>query len=277
MDEDISFERERKTREEYRARNGYSSGQNKKERKSDAFVKITVIQTIACALALGMVLLMGKVMPESFNQLKAGYNRIMERDMTIKDVWAQIKDTAAELFEPVTVIEETTEAAEETESSVETTLNGMGNAQKGSLNTDKVSFSPYYTTVSAVMPVEGRISSPFGYREDPFTGELSLHTGLDIACEQGSPIAAAFYGVVAEVGENDVAGKYIRLSHSGGLETFYCHCSEIIATQGAVIRQGETIALVGSTGMSTGPHLHFEVRIGGKRLNPEWLLYGMEV
>ena len=180
MDEDMSFERERKTRAEYRAQNGLSTGQKtKKERKSDSFVRITVIQAVVCALALGLVLMMGKVMPNSFNQLKASYSRIMERDMSVKDVWAQIKDVAGELFEPVKVVEETTAQSTETE-----TANGVGSAEKDRIKSDRVSFSPYYTTVSAVVPVEGRISSPFGYREDPFTGELSLHTGLDIACEQ---------------------------------------------------------------------------------------------
>ena len=123
------------------------------------------------------------------------------------------------------------------------------------------------------MPVKGRISSPFGRRDDPFTGEASLHSGLDIAAEQGSPISAAFCGTVKKTGEDKIAGKYILLSHADGLETFYCHCSEIIAPVNAVIRRGETIALVGSTGMSTGPHLHFEVRINGLKYDPARLLF----
>ena len=126
---------------------------------------------------------------------------------------------------------------------------------------------------SAAAVRSGRVSSPFGRREDPFTGEASLHSGLDIAAAQGSPISAAFYGTVTKVGEDEIAGKYIRLTHADGLETFYCHCSEILAPMNAVIRQGETIALVGSTGMATGPHLHFEVRINGLKYDPARLLF----
>lgn len=99
-----------------------------------------------------------------------------------------------------------------------------GKPGKGSSEPDvkayKMSFSPYYTTVSAYMPVKGRISSPFGRRDDPFTGEASLHSGLDIAAEQGSPISAAFCGTVKKTGEDKIAGKYILLSHADGLETF---------------------------------------------------------
>lgn len=273
MDEDISFERERRTREEYRSQNGLSTGQKvKKERKGDTFLKITLVQAVICAVLLGLLMLVGKMSPDGFNQLKTGYNRIMERDMSVKEVWAELKDAAGFIFESAG--EKVTEPQADSTTEIP---DGMGNSEPGRTKPDSVSFSPYYTTVSAAMPVEGRISSPFGWREDPFTGEISIHTGLDIACDEGTPIAAAFYGKVEDSGENDVAGKYIRLSHAGGLETFYCHCSEILAPEGAVIRQGETIALVGSTGMSTGAHLHFEVRIGGKKLNPEWLLYGMEV
>ena len=79
------------------------------------------------------------------------------------------------------------------------------------------------------------------------------------------------------VGEDEIAGKYIRLTHADGLETFYCHCSEILAPMTAVIRQGETIALVGSTGMATGPHLHFEVRINGLKYDPARLLFGENI
>ena len=90
---------------------------------------------------------------------------------------------------------------------------------------------------------------------------------------EGTPVAAAFYGEIEETGENDVWGKYVLMPHSEQLETYYCHLSEIYVTEGSVIRQGETVGLVGSTGWSTGPHLHFEVRIGGVRVDPERLLY----
>ncbi len=134
---------------------------------------------------------------------------------------------------------------------------------------EKTTFSPVSTTCPIVAPVDSKkYTSYFGNRVNPITNEKSFHTGLDIAAPLGTKIRAAYNGTVRKIGEDSHSGKYIFLTHSDGFETFYCHCSEILAEEGAVIRQGETIALVGSTGWSTGPHLHFEIRKDGTRLNP---------
>lgn len=119
-----------------------------------------------------------------------------------------------------------------------------------------------------VSPVNGWYSSYYGYRTNPITGNNTLHTGIDIAAAQGTKIKAAYSGVVRKVGEDSRSGKYLYLTHSDKTETLYCHCSKILVKEGAVIRQGETVALVGSTGWSTGPHLHFEIHKNGERLDP---------
>ena len=138
---------------------------------------------------------------------------------------------------------------------------------------ENTSFSPIKSTAPSVAPIEnGRYTSYFGYRINPITDEFSFHTGLDIAAEEGTKIRAVYSGRVLKAGEDPRAGKYIFLEHSGGFVTLYCHCSEIIAQVGANIRQGETIARVGSTGWSTGPHLHFEVRKDNIRYNPLYIL-----
>ena len=130
-------------------------------------------------------------------------------------------------------------------------------------------------TAKIVAPVDSsRYTSHFGYRINPITNVRAFHTGLDIAAPLGTKIKAAYNGTVSKTGEDSHSGKYIFLTHANGLETFYCHCSEIIAEKGAKIRQGETIALVGSTGWSTGPHLHFEIHKNGKRLDPLPFLQG---
>lgn len=135
------------------------------------------------------------------------------------------------------------------------------------------SFSPVSITAPAIAPiVGGRYTSYFGYRINPITDKFSFHTGLDIAAPMGTKIRAVYNGTVTRVGEDSRAGKYIFLTHEDGMETFYCHCSEITVGEGSVIRQGETIAKVGSTGWSTGPHLHFEIRLGGIRYNPLYIL-----
>ena len=134
---------------------------------------------------------------------------------------------------------------------------------------ENTSFSPTAVTVPIVRPVRGgRYSSRFGYRTNPITRVYSFHTGLDIAVPLGTKIHAAFHGQVRSVGEDSRAGKYIILRHDDGFETFYCHCSRIIAAEGDTVDAGDVIARVGSTGWSTGPHLHFEVRKNGERLDP---------
>ena len=136
------------------------------------------------------------------------------------------------------------------------------------------SFAPYYVSVDPVIPVkDARVTSKFGYRTNPISGNYGFHTGIDLAAEEGTPVSAAFYGRVCETGENEVWGKYVLMEHSEKFSTYYCHLSEFYVEEDAIIRQGETIGLVGSTGWSTGPHLHFEVRINGVRVNPEPLLY----
>ncbi len=116
------------------------------------------------------------------------------------------------------------------------------------------------------------ISSPFGYRINPVTKNFSFHSGIDIAADEGEKIKAAFFGTVSAVSYDDISGKYIEITHSGGLVTRYLHCSQILAEEGMVVRAGETIALVGSTGRSTGPHLHFVIELDGEKVNPLYVL-----
>lgn len=143
---------------------------------------------------------------------------------------------------------------------------------KNITNPDRA-FEAYCAEVKAVKPVLGRITSLFGYRTHPISGRYAFHSGLDIASAEGTRIKAAFYGTVTETGYSKTSGNYVIMSHSQALETRYYHCSKVLVDEGTVIRQGEIIALVGSTGISTGPHLHFEVRINGQRVDPQ-ILYG---
>lgn len=138
---------------------------------------------------------------------------------------------------------------------------------------------PEYATTAPIIinypltpPVSGKITSGFGYRLHPVTGERDFHTGIDIAADEGTPIAAALPGTVVEVGYDGIYGNYIRLSHGTNIETRYCHCSEILAEEGSKLREGERIALVGSTGMTTGAHLHFEVLADGLLADPAGVL-----
>ncbi len=117
-------------------------------------------------------------------------------------------------------------------------------------------------------PAMGRISSNFGWRKSPFGRRRVFHSGLDIAAPRGTPIKAASDGTVVHSGWMGGYGKAVVLSHSKGLTTLYGHCSKLIVRPGTRVSRGQTIALVGSTGRSTGNHVHFEVRVGGKLQNP---------
>lgn len=118
-------------------------------------------------------------------------------------------------------------------------------------------------------PVSGRMTSGFGMRRHPLLGYSRLHKGVDFGAPSGAPIMAATDGVVAFAGRNGGYGNHVRLKHSGGLATSYSHMSRIAVRSGARVRQGQVIGYVGSTGLSTGPHLHYEVYRNGKAINPK--------
>ena len=119
------------------------------------------------------------------------------------------------------------------------------------------------------LPVAGTITSQFGHRVDPITGEVSSHTGTDIACAEGTPILAAADGTVTVANGLDSwggsYGYYIQIDHGGGLETLYAHCSSICVATGQQVQAGEVIGYVGHTGRVTGNHLHLEVHVNGNR------------
>lgn len=121
------------------------------------------------------------------------------------------------------------------------------------------------------LPQSYTITSLFGYREDPFTGEISYHGGTDIAAPGGTPILAAADGTVSIANGTDSwggsYGYHVKIGHADSFETLYAHCSSICVTEGQQVKQGEVIAYVGTTGSSTGNHLHFEVRQDGERVN----------
>ena len=113
------------------------------------------------------------------------------------------------------------------------------------------------------LPIAGTITSPQGYRTDPITGEISYHSGTDIAVPEGTPILAAADGTVTVANATDSwggsYGYYVKIDHGGGLTTLYAHCSSICVTVGQQVQVGQVIAYVGHTGRATGSHLHFEV------------------
>lgn len=117
-------------------------------------------------------------------------------------------------------------------------------------------------------PSSSRITSQFGERESPTEGASTNHQGVDIGASTGSDILAAASGKVVIATYSYSAGNYIMIDHGGGVSTVYMHCSQLLASVGQQVSQGQVIAKVGSTGYSTGPHLHFGIRSGGNYVNP---------
>jgi murein DD-endopeptidase MepM/ murein hydrolase activator NlpD len=124
------------------------------------------------------------------------------------------------------------------------------------------------TTGSMSQPVAGRITSGFGMRRHPILRFARMHRGVDFAAGYGQPIYAATAGQVVRTGWAGGYGKQVRIAHDGGLLTSYSHMSRIVAQRGSPVRQGQVIGYVGSTGLSTGPHLHYELYRNGVAINP---------
>lgn len=124
------------------------------------------------------------------------------------------------------------------------------------------------TSRLTTVPVVAKRSSGYGWRIHPVKKVRKFHKGLDMAAKTGTPVVAAGDGVVEFAGVNGGYGNLIRLDHGGGLTTRYGHLSKILVKKGQQVTAGERIGLVGSTGMSTGAHLHFEVRQNGQPMNP---------
>jgi hypothetical protein len=114
----------------------------------------------------------------------------------------------------------------------------------------------------------GYITSTFGFRRDPFRGKSAFHKGVDFAGARGAPVIAVAEGVVAFSGKQSGYGNLVEIRHTNGLVTRYGHCQTRLVKEGDQVNKGQTIATLGSTGRSTGPHVHFEVMVGGKQVNP---------
>ena len=293
---------------EEKRRAGQTSPHKKPTDRPDYWLFVTLVQCALCALAFLLLLLLSRGDSDRANGLRDDFSSLMTRQLQMEDVEAAasaVRDyftpdagTVAVMAQPdesTTLPDETTAqttqpAESTTASSTETTTQPVetqplenttakakSDAKKS--NTKKsgdtpavkaaavVSASPKTATITR--PVEGgRYSSYYGYRNNPITHQYAMHTGLDIAVPQGTEIRAAYGGTVRLVGEDSRSGKYVTITHEDGYETFYCHCSRTLVSEGSFVSAGDVVACVGSTGWSTGPHLHFEIRKDGAQLDP---------
>ncbi len=153
-----------------------------------------------------------------------------------------------------------------------TQLKGAASKQEASLQMlieyfeDKRSL---YASTPSVWPVRGWVTSPFGKRISPFTGIPAFHEGLDIAAQTGTPVAATADGFVLKAGFSPGYGNMVEISHGYGIKTVFGHNSRLNVKVGQKVKRGDIISYVGDTGSSTGPHLHYEVRLNGLPVNPQ--------
>ena len=261
----ISFE-ERENR-----RNSLKTTNSKPVRNEFLFKTVTV-QFVLSIIALAILFLIRSSSPATFEHFKAKFNSLMKRDISFEEMASAVKSVS--YFSADTNKNESADAKEKTEETTtekkEIKASGGEDLLKAQ---DKTTFSPVVVSENLVSPLEKyTVTSRFGYRENPISGEYGFHTGLDMAADEGTEIRAAYDGIVIEKGFTDVRGNYIIIEHSDNTVTGYYHCEEILCDIDQNVRKGQTIALVGSTGWSTGPHLHFEVKINGVNCNPEYLL-----
>lgn len=162
---------------------------------------------------------------------------------------------------------------------IEEQLSGLASAQRAEAGSETPRVAPpaaslsrggYHKTATAlsVNPLPGVQSSSFGKRVHPIDGEIRYHTGMDMAAPEGTPVRAAGAGVVVQAGRAGGYGNMVVIDHGGGLETRYAHLSGIDVREGQRIPAGAPLGRVGSTGRSTGPHLHLEVRRDGQPIDP---------
>jgi len=260
---------------------------------SDYLVKIISVQISICAVIFVLAVCGSKLGGERFAGVADEYRRLNEKDISfsqMKDLISGNKDG-----EPRENIpdenEETSGDPGEDEKGLPAHLEDEGEetavqshdglyAEGVPVALYNASFTNSSAALSAliktepVIPVQGgRVTSGFGYRAHPITGVRHLHAGTDFGADTGDIISAALDGKVTKAEYSSVRGNYIVLSHGSGAETWYCHCSRLLVKEGTVVRAGETIALVGSTGDSNGPHLHLEVHIDGEAKDPMQTLF----
>lgn len=203
---------------------------------------ILFLQVFASLFLVISVLLFKTFSADGYKEIKNGYEKYFEKGISADFIMSEDKEEKSENY---TVTE--------------------------SPETIKTVFQ----NNSFLLPVSGEITSVYGYRDDPFTGERKLHKGTDIASDYGTLIKSAAAGVVSFVGYDENGyGNYCTVRHSDGVKTLYGHCSEILVNKGEEVSAGQVIAKVGSSGVSTGNHLHFEIRVDEIPVNAEWFYNG---
>lgn len=246
--------------------------------KKDYLTRALLLQFLVCLVMFCVLFALKGSNNKLFAEIEKAFSDRLEENLTIdeaKSVFSNISDynsaatkkDEANKPEPETVFT----PFEEPSLSAEIIASGGRDIQVSSSNDipDNVSVNDYTLNQKMILPLKGKITSPFGVRSHPISGDLRFHAGIDIAADTGKNIYSAFDGRVVASGYDEWNGNFLKIKHDNNIMTVYCHCEKLNVEKGQQIRAGEVIATVGSTGSSTGPHLHFELRIDDISYNPE--------
>lgn len=267
--------------------------------KKDFVVRAILFQSLLCILLFGLLFFLKQSNSELFKSIESEFSDKLSENITKNEAQSVFKSISDKITPPSidsnktnnTNIDSTTEKAltdnnpenileNETEfvpfdePSLNATVEATGGVDIKIASSDEipenVSLNSYTLTKKMINPViNGKTTSEFGARIHPISNELTFHAGIDIAADLETPIYAAFDGKVAVADYDKWNGNYMKIKHENGLMTVYCHCESLNVKKGENIRAGEVIGYVGSTGSSTGPHLHFELRIDNVSFDPQ--------
>ena len=283
---------------EVRGRQGqsWSSGNRSRDRKKGKKEQLPskerrrMTQLLICLLLFG-VLLIGRAMPGGqVSAVLSELNGLIHENTDFRESFAKVGEavsggepfveTFGSFFSSIFGGEEerkdivTEEETQDTNGETIPPGPGEGESEKVPVVEEE---TPTYAEPTAqviipeeklVTPVIGTLTSSFGYRSHPIDGEWKHHDGVDIMAEEGAPILSFASGEVDYIGESPSYGLYMQIKHDNGMASFYAHCSEIHVKKGARVFAGESIGKVGSTGNVMGPHLHFELKKDGVRIDP---------
>lgn len=229
---------------------------DKKKQNGKYLFRVILVQALVMLVFVGVLFAIKQINKDDYKQIANEYLNVADTvdvEQSAKKAWNSLKAVLIK------------------DNDGESGKGGKDEKTDGKKYPENCTSDEYVLSSEAVYPVKnGSVSCKYGFRKHPITKELSFHTGLDIAADSGDDIYSCFDGEVSEVGKSPAYGKYLYISHGNGIMTFYAHCSKILVEEGEVVRGGDKVALVGSTGWSTGPHLHLGMKINGIWYNPSY-------
>ena len=247
---------------------------NENKKKDSLFFRLTVVQITAAVLIFLLLFLLIRKDGESAVRIRNEFLALMTRDWDVAgwfrtESQSVFSDRESEDDICIPAFGENNDAGSE-RTGTAVILTSAAPVKKDASSVCLT--ESFYEESAPVMPVIGPVTSDYGQRIHPITGEESFHSGRDISADEGDDILAVYDGIVIDVGVGELSGNYVKIDHGEGLVALYCHCSEVYASEGDAVRKGDIIAAVGATGAATGPHLHFEVRQDGELIDPSAVL-----